>query len=180
MKYHYYRPHPHYQYYHHPHHHPHYQYHQQNHHDMKREIDIVKPQITPLVEESVEQPVESQVTPIQHEEYQNTIRFLQAKNAELSRAIITKPEKPPTKVVSQGLTQSFKIMADHHPMMDASHNVLSEPTDASNNPVKSRYFNPGFGYGYPGYRYGYPGYLDEYGYGYPGYLGGYGYGHHYF
>ena len=185
MKYHYYRPHPHYPYYHHPHHHPHYQYHQQNHHDMKREIDIVKPpvspQITPLVEEPVEQSVESQVTPIQHEEYQNTIRFLQAKNAELSRAITTKPEKPPTKVVSQGLTQSFKIMADHHPMtdhpmMDASHNVLSEPTDASNNPVKSRYFNPGFGYGYPGY----PGYLDEYGYGYPGYLGGYGYGHHYF
>lgn len=188
MKYHYYRHHPHYPYHPYPHHYPHYQYHQQNHHDMKREIDIVKPLVEqqvspPIVEPQVsmpiEQPVESQVTPIQHEEYQNTIRFLQAKNAELSRVITTKPVKSSTKVVPRGSKQSFKIMADKHPMTDGSHNVLSEPTDASNNPVKSRYFNPGFGYGYPGFGYHYPGYLDGYGYGYPGYLGGYGYGHHY-
>ena len=127
----------------------------QNHQDLKKEMDLVK-----LPQVSLPQ-VELQVSPIQHEQYKNTIRFLQAKNAELSRVITTKPVKPPTKVVPRGLTQSFKIMADKHPMMDASHNILSEPTDASNNssnnPVKSRCFHPGFGYGYPGYI-GYPGY----------------------
>lgn len=132
----------------------------QNHQDLKKEMDLVK-----LPQVSLPQ-VEPQVESIQHEQYQNTIRFLQAKNAELSRVITTKPEKPPTKVVPGGSNQSFKIMADKHPMMDASHNVLSELTDSSNNLVKSRCFHPGFGYGYPGY-------LGGYGYPYPGY------GHHY-
>jgi len=151
----------------------------QNHQDMKREIDIVKPDDSPPISMQVEPQVELQVSPIQHEQYKNTIRFLQAKNAELSRVITTKPVKSSTKVVPRGSKQSFKIMADKHPMTDGSHNILSSEstdgsnnssTNSSNNPVKSRHFNPGFGYHYPSY-------LDGYGYHYPGYLGRYG--HHY-
>ena len=90
----------------------------QNHQDLKKEMDLVK-----LPQVSLPQ-VESQVSPIQHEQYKNTIRFLQAKNAELSRVITTKPVKSSTKVVPRGSKQSFKIMADKHPMTDGSHNVL--------------------------------------------------------